>query len=123
MKAEVRWANIWFRGAVVEPEKFDQEDGWKIRSIDTVGYYHAQAQVLVYPQALLDRDGYVVVTFLGQLEKTTRALSGVYGPPKDFGSLRGHLICRIMDAQKTGLELFDWGVDSWQMEKTKETTK
>lgn len=123
MNAEVRWAQIWMSGAWQQPWAWGNHPGEEPRRSPNLSINRTigEACVLIYPQSLLDQDGYVAVSLLKKIEKQIDRLVGIYGPPKDFGTLRGHLIAPIDDAIKSDLKIYDWGVLKWQ-DQTNRTT-
>lgn len=80
---------------------------------------HWLGSVLLYNRGLLDQEGFIAVRFLSQLHRSTGEVYGIYGPPKDFGNMRGHLVLPIVKAMQAELKIYDWGVIEWQDQKTK----
>lgn len=110
MKAEVKWAQVWIAGDLTgNPWAWDGPVTFNPYSNYTVG----DATVLVYPQKLLDQNGFIAVTFLNEIEKSEGRVYGLYGPPKDFGLLRAHLVAPVSAALVADLKINDWGVLRW----------
>lgn len=100
MNAQVRWATVWV-DAVGKPKHQTYRD----------------AKVLLYSKSLLEADGYVVVGFLTELGEVSGRVHGVFGPPKDFGSVRGHLIEQVGNGHQD--KICDWGILEWQDQTTR----
>jgi hypothetical protein len=77
-----------------------------------------EAWVLMYPRHFLEKDGFISVKFLEELRTKHQQMWGIYGPPKDWGDQRCHLLYAARYAGEN-FQVSDWEIKEW----TKKTLK
>ena len=93
------FANVWLPG----PSSLEGEF-WCTQE--------AEAYVLMYPRHFLEKDGFVCVQFLDEIRKRNNEMFGIFGPPKDWGDQRCHLLFEAEYAKKN-FQVTDWEIKEW----------
>jgi hypothetical protein len=94
--------NVRIEGAV------DLQDAYAWATQET------EASILMYPRHFLEKDGFICVKFLEEIRTKHHQMWGIFGPPKDWGDQRCHLIyaSRYADPEYN-LQVTDWEIKEW----------